>query len=102
MSYAICPACGVDVHLKDSTQVGQNVVCPRCQELLAVITLDPIMLELYKISVNNDWTNAEKQEAAKRHERKYKNRHEGDATDERDENWNRPLRKSRSRSRMDW
>ncbi len=103
MLYAICPACGEDVRIKEYPQVGQNLVCPRCQELLSVVTLDPIILELYKISVNNEWTNADKQEAAKRHERKFKNRHgEIDDSEERGEEWKKALRKSRSHSRMDW
>lgn len=103
MLYAICPACGEDVRFREQPQVGQNMVCPRCKELLAVVTLDPIILELYKITVNNGWMNEDKQEGAKRHDRKVKNRHgENDDFDERENDLKKALRKSKSRSRMDW
>ncbi len=103
MSFAICPACGEDIRFHERTLVGQNTVCPRCQENLTVVTLEPIILELNKISRNSDLTNSEKQEAAKKHERKVKNRHgEIEEIEDRDEDWRRMPRRSRSRSRSDW
>ena len=77
MYKAVCPACGEDIEFEESFQVGQSTVCPKCLELLAVVMTDPLIFDFYTFaSTEPQWFDAEKQEAAKKHERKNKHRHD--------------------------
>lgn len=103
MSYGICPACGQDILFQDTVQIGQSTVCPRCHELLAIVTLNPIILEMYKHSTYNGILPEEKKETGKKNNLKIKN-HFGELEDQDDkeEDWRKALRKSRSRKVNDW
>ena len=75
MYLAVCPACGEDIQFEEDFQLGQNTVCPKCQELLAVVMTDPLIFDLYTFaSPVPIWFDSDKQEAAKKHERKNKHR----------------------------
>ncbi|PKO12787.1 MAG: hypothetical protein CVU39_21875 [Chloroflexi bacterium HGW-Chloroflexi-10] len=101
MLYAVCPACGEDIPFNEHTQVGQNMVCPRCRELLAVVITEPPILELYKIASNNELPSDDKLEAARRHDRKSKHYHD-EFEEEVGLDWKRTNKKSKSRGRYDW
>jgi uncharacterized Zn finger protein (UPF0148 family) len=101
---AVCPACGEIFPMEKDTQVGDNRMCPHCQELLTVIMVDPYLLELYQItSTANVWFDDDKKEAAKKHEKRNKHRHEEsqDFEDE-DELYRRKGKKSKNRDHGDW
>lgn len=103
MYEAVCPACGEDVKFEEDLQVGQNTVCPRCQELLAVVMTEPLIFDLYTFAnTAPQWFDSEKQEAAKKHERKNKHRH--DEIDEVDDElyWRKSSKKIKNKSRLDW
>ncbi len=103
MYNAVCPACGEDIEFEESYQVGQNTVCPKCLELLAVVMTDPLIFDLYTFANSApQWFDAEKQEAAKKHERKNKHRHE--EIDGRDEelNWGKSGKKSKLKNNHNW
>jgi len=103
MSFGICPACGQDIQFQDTAQVGQNTVCPRCHELLAIVTLNPIILEMYQHSSYNGNLMGGKKETGKKNNLKYKHGFgEIDEYDGKEEDWRRALRKSRSRKVNDW
>ena len=68
------------------------------KHLLAVVSLDPIVLELYTCVNNLDWSNTDKLEGAKRHQRKNnKHRHEED-----EDEWRKSEIKSKIRNQFDW
>lgn len=100
MSYAVCPSCGENIQIEDRIHERQNIICTKCQELLAVVSLDPLILELYTFANTTNWSNTDKLEAAKRHERKSKHRHGED--DDLDDDWRKPVRKSKIRNQLDW
>ncbi len=97
MLYAVCPSCGETIPLEGRLQVRQNVICSKCHELLAVVSLDPVILELYTFANNSDWSNTDKLEGAKRHQLKSKHQH-----DEDEDEWRRPEKKSKIRNQFDW
>jgi len=103
MSYGICPGCGQDIQFQDTVQTGQSTVCPRCHELLAIVTLDPIILEIIQHSTYNGISKEEKKEPGKKNN--FLNRdHFGEfiENDDKEEDWKKALRKSRSRKVKDW
>jgi hypothetical protein len=102
MFEAVCPACGEDIKFEEDLQIGQNTVCPKCQELLAVVMTDPLIFDLYTFAnTAPQWFDSEKQEAAKKHERKNKHRHiEIDNYDE--DYLRRSGKKIRNKNRIDW
>jgi|LADL02.1.fsa_nt_gi hypothetical protein len=103
MYEAVCPACGDDIKLDVDLQAGQNTVCPKCMELLAVVMTDPLILDLYTFaSPAPQWFDSDKQEAAKKHERKSKHRHE--EIEDQDDNLfsRRSSKKIRNKTRLDW
>ncbi len=103
MFEAVCPACGEDIKFEGDLQVGQNIVCPKCQELLAVVMTDPLIFDLYTFATAvPQWFDSEKQEAAKKHERKNKHHHE-EIDEIKDElNWRKSSKKIRNKPRLDW
>jgi len=103
MSFGICPACGQDIQFQDAAQVGQNTVCPRCHELLAIVTLNPIILEMYQHASYNAISTGEKKLPGKNTNPKSKH-HFGEVEDNdfKDDAWKREIRKSRSRKVTDW
>ncbi len=103
MYKAVCPACGEDIEFEDSFQVGQSTVCPKCLELLAVVMTEPLIFDFYTFaSTAPQWFDAEKQEAAKKHERKNKHR-DVDLFDRDDEiSWGKSGKKSRNKNRNNW
>jgi hypothetical protein len=103
MYEAVCPACGDDLKLDDDLQIGQNMVCPKCLELLVVVMTDPLILDLYTFANPvPQWFDSDKQEAAKKHERKSKHRHE-DIEEQGDDLFSRKLsKKIRNKTRLDW
>lgn len=103
MSFGICPACGQDIQFQDAAQVGQNTVCPRCHELLAIVTLNPIILEMYQHATYNGISSEGKKEPGKKNNLKSRH-HFGDfeENDDKEEDWKKALRKSRSRKVNDW
>jgi hypothetical protein len=102
MFEAVCPACGEDIKFEEDLQIGQNTVCPKCHELLAVVMNDPLIFDLYTFAnTAPQWFDSEKQEAAKKHERKNKHRHiEIDNYDE--DYLRRSGKKIRNKNRIDW
>jgi len=102
MYEAVCPACGEDIKFEEELQVGQNTVCPKCLELLAVVMTDPLIFDLYTFATAApQWFDSEKEEAAKKHERKNKHRHlEIDGYDE--NILRRSGKKIRNKNRIDW
>jgi hypothetical protein len=102
MFEAVCPACGEDIKFEEDLQIGQNTVCPKCHELLAVVMTDPLIFDLYTFAnTAPQWFDSEKQEAAKKHERKNKHRHiEIDNYDE--DYLRRSGKKIRNKNRIDW
>ena len=104
MYEAVCPACGTDIKFIENFQVGQNAVCPSCSELLAVVMTEPLIFDLYTFTnPTPEWFDSEKQEAAKKHERKVKHRHD-EIEEHEDEDYYRKKsgKKSRNKSRFDW
>jgi len=100
MSYAVCPACGQDILFRDAVTAGQNLNCPRCREFLTIVILDPLILEKYvPISVTEN-PNGVKSGNGPKPEKKSKHRYSG--VDDYDDDWEKPARKSRSRSALDW
>ena len=100
---AVCPACGDDIKFDEDAQIGQNKVCPKCLELLAVVMTDPLILDLYTFAnPAPQWFDSDKQEAAKKHERKSKHRHE--EIEDQDDNLflRRSSKKIRNKTRLDW
>ena len=103
MYEAVCPACGEDIKFEEDLQIGQNTVCPKCLELLAVVMTDPLILDLYTFAnPASQWFDIDKQEAAKRHERKTKHRHDELDHLEEDNSWQKSGKKSRKANRYDW
>lgn len=102
MLYTKCPACRDSISLIEKPQVGQNIVCPKCSELLIVNSLDPFVIDLYVFSTSSSWGNADKEEAAKKHQRRNKHRQEDYVDFEDDADWKKGSKKSRSRMREDW
>jgi nicotinamide mononucleotide adenylyltransferase len=102
MFEAVCPACGEDIKFDEDLEIGQNTVCPKCQELLVVVTTDPLIFDLYTFAnTAPQWFDSEKQEAAKKHERKNKHRHI--EIDNYDEDYLRKSgKKIRNKNRIDW
>jgi hypothetical protein len=103
MSFGICPACGQDIQFQDTAQVGQNTVCPHCHELLAIVTLNPIILEMYQHSTIFGISKDDKKESGKKINLKNKH-HFGEVGDNdlKDDAWKREIRKLRSRKVNDW
>ncbi|MDO9086310.1 MAG: hypothetical protein Q7U53_08895 [Anaerolineaceae bacterium] len=100
---AVCPACGDDIKFDEDAQIGQNTVCPKCLELLVVVMTDPLILDLYTFAnPAPQWFDSDKQEAAKKHERKSKHRHE--EIEDQDDNLflRRSSKKIRNKTRLDW
>lgn len=102
MAHTTCPSCGREINFYEKLQAGQNTVCPKCKELLVVQSLDPLTLELYTFVSSSDWINSDKQEAAKRHERRSKHRVDEIDEDFEEENWRKGSKKTRNRNRSDW
>jgi len=103
MSFGICPVCGQEIQFQDTAQVGQNTVCPHCQKLLAIVTLNPIILELYQLAPFVGILKENKQETGTKNNQKNKNRFgEFEENDEKDDDWKREIRKSRLRKVNDW
>lgn len=103
MSFGICPACGLDIQFQDTVQVGQNTVCPRCHELLAIVTLNPIILEIYQRASFSKNSNGDKKEPEKKANPKNKHHFgEFDDNEDKDDAWKREIRKLRSRKVNDW
>jgi DNA-directed RNA polymerase subunit RPC12/RpoP len=102
MLYTKCPACRDSISLIEKLQVGQNIVCPKCSELLIVNSLDPFVLDLYAFSASSAWGNADKEEAAKKHQRRNKHRQEDYFDFENEADWKKTNKKSRSRMHEDW
>jgi hypothetical protein len=103
MFKAVCPACGIDIQLDENLQAGQNTVCPRCLELLAVVMTDPLALDLYSFANPAlQWFDSDKQEAAKKHERKNKHRHEEIEDLDNEVSWRKSSKKIRNKPRLDW
>ncbi len=102
MFEAVCPACGEDIKFDEDLEIGQNTVCPKCQELLVVVMTDPLIFDLYTFAnAAPQWFDSEKQEAAKKHERK--NRHRHIEIDNYDEDYlRRSGKKIRNKNRIDW
>lgn len=102
MYEAVCPACGEDIKFEEGLQVGQNTLCPKCQELLAVVMIEPLIFDLYSFaSAVPQWFDSEKEEAAKKHERKTKHRHE-EIDELNDEFGRKSSKKIRNKTRLDW
>jgi len=40
-----CPVCGESFHLDSWLKIGQQVLCPECEETLEVVSLKPITLD---------------------------------------------------------
>lgn len=104
MYEAVCPACGTDIKFDEDFQVGQNTVCPNCNELLSVVMTEPLIFDLYSFANSTPtWFDSDKQEAAKKHERKTKHRHdENEDHDDEDYFRKKSTKKSRNKSRFDW
>lgn len=105
MFHTSCPSCRNSISFKEKLQAGQNTVCPNCKELLVVTTLDPFDVELYAFRQQNEWGSAEKQEAAKKHQRKNKHRRDSfdDYEDEDEVDWRKRKSKStKKRTQLDW
>lgn len=103
MYKAVCPACGEDIEFEENFQAGQSTVCPKCLELLAVVMVDPLIFDLYSFANSApQWFDSEKQEAAKKHERKSKHRHEEIDELEDDLFRRKSSKKIRNKSRLDW
>jgi lysine biosynthesis protein LysW len=103
MSYGTCPACGQDIQFQDAVQVGQNTVCPRCHELLAIVTLDPLILEMYQHATVTEFSTGDKNEFGKKNDRKSKHRYGNfDEYEDNDDDRHKPARKSRSRDVKEW
>jgi hypothetical protein len=102
MYEAVCPACGEDIKFAEDLQVGQNTVCPKCLELLAVVMVDPLIFDRYSFAnAIPQWFDSEKEEAARKHERKNIHRHvEVDEYD--DQFLRRSAKKIRNKNRIDW
>ena len=101
MYKAICPACGEDIEYGESFQAGQSTVCPKCLQLLAVVMTEPLILDLYSFASSTpQWFDSDKQEAAKKHERKNKHRHE--EIDDHDDYGLKTSKKIRNKNRNDW
>ncbi len=102
MYEAVCPACGENIKFVEDLQVGQNTVCPKCLELLAVVMMDPLIFDRYSFAnAVPVWFDSEKEESAKKHERKNKHRHiEVDEYD--DVFLRRSAKKIRNKNRIDW
>ena len=76
MYEAVCPACGENIKFTEDLQVGQNTVCPKCRELLAVVMNNPLIFDRYSFANSvPQWFDSEKEESAKKHERKNKHNH---------------------------
>ncbi len=102
MLYTTCPACRDSIALIEKLQVGQNIVCPRCSELLVVNSLDPLVMDLYAFSASSSWGNVDKEEAAKKHQRRNKHRQDDDLDVENETVWKKGSRKTKNRMREDW
>ena len=103
MYEAVCPACGEDIKFEEILPVGQNTVCPKCQELLVVVMTDPLILDLYTFANSAPvWFDSEKQEAAKKHDRKNKHKHEKFDDFDDDYYWRKSGKKARNKNRHDW
>ena len=63
MLRAECPECGEPVELRDSTQVGDRVICIECNTELEVLGLYPLELD-YALDDewDDDWDEAEDQD----------------------------------------
>lgn len=104
MFQTTCPSCRDSISFKEKLQVGQNIVCPTCRELLIVKSLDPLEVDLYAFTTQSDWGNAEKLEAAKRHQRRNKHRREDfEDFDEDELEWRKGrAKKAKNRMHEDW
>jgi predicted nucleic acid-binding Zn ribbon protein len=101
MYKAVCPACGENIEFVDILQVGQSTVCPKCRELLAVVMTEPLIFDLYSFASSTpQWFDSDKQEAAKKHERKNKHRHE--EIIDHDDYGRKSSKKIRNKTRLDW
>lgn len=49
-----CPECAADIHIEDSTELGEILVCPDCGLDLEIIALDPPLAEPAPIE-QEDW-----------------------------------------------
>jgi lysine biosynthesis protein LysW len=52
MATAICPSCGEDVKITGQPKIGQEVICPHCEDYLEVIEVDPVELNW---SLDEEW-----------------------------------------------
>jgi hypothetical protein len=103
MYNAVCPACGEDIEFEESFHVGQSTVCPKCLELIVVVMTDPLIFDLYTFAnPGPQWFDAEKQEAAKKHERKNKRKHDDVDENEDDLFRRKSSKKIRNKTRLDW
>jgi len=104
MFQTTCPTCRDSISFTEKLQVGQNIVCPTCTELLIVKSLDPLEVDLYAFINQSDWGSVEKQEAAKRHQRRNKHRHdESEEVDEDEFEWRKGRsKKAKNRINEDW
>ena len=40
-----CPSCGESFHLENWMRIGQQVLCPNCEEMLEVVNTNPLTLD---------------------------------------------------------
>jgi alpha-aminoadipate carrier protein LysW len=43
-----CPDCGATVHVPSDAEVGEVILCSNCAAELEVISLDPLILDLFE------------------------------------------------------
>jgi lysine biosynthesis protein LysW len=56
MSSAICPSCDERIRIVGQADIGLEVTCPSCGDVLEVVSLDPIELDwIYYDDDDDDW-----------------------------------------------
>jgi lysine biosynthesis protein LysW len=56
MNFAICPSCDERIKIVGQAEVGLEVTCPSCGDVLEVVSLDPIELDwIYYDDDDDDW-----------------------------------------------
>lgn len=54
MPTSICPECTEEVFVDAEIEQGDNVICDECNSKLVVVGLDPIELDLYEESDDDE------------------------------------------------
>jgi lysine biosynthesis protein LysW len=56
MNFAICPSCDERIKIAGQAQIGLEVTCSSCGDVLEVVSLDPIELDwIYYDDDDDDW-----------------------------------------------